>query len=122
MSSFVRISPPITPKELSRSIYFQSELTGLPLFHSHFNSSVCKIGSVYPNYLDYSKKIHGIGGGNVKALTNYSEERSLRGGVDSMPVSVELEPICSESQFDRVIAEAQQLEESVVILWLVPFV
>ncbi|KAL0340710.1 UNVERIFIED_CONTAM: Thioredoxin-like 3-2, chloroplastic [Sesamum radiatum] len=33
-----------------------------------------------------------------------------------MPLSVELEPISSESQFDRVVAEAQQLEESVVVL------
>ncbi|XP_051130044.1 thioredoxin-like 3-2, chloroplastic [Andrographis paniculata] len=34
------------------------------------------------------------------------------------PISVDLEPISSESQFDRVVAEAQQLEESVIILWM----
>ncbi|KAH8501755.1 hypothetical protein H0E87_016515 [Populus deltoides] len=38
--------------------------------------------------------------------------------VDDSPVSFELEPIYSESQFDRVIAEAQQLEESVIIVWM----
>lgn len=33
------------------------------------------------------------------------------------PVSIELTPIDSESRFDRVIAEAQQRKESVVIVW-----
>lgn len=33
------------------------------------------------------------------------------------PRSVELVPILSESQFDRVIAEVQQAEESVIMLW-----
>jgi thioredoxin 1 len=42
--------------------------------------------------------------------------------VDDSPVSFELEPIYSESQFDRVIAEAQQLEESVIIVWCVVLV
>lgn len=32
------------------------------------------------------------------------------------PVAVELETI-DETQFDRVIAEAQQREESVIIVW-----
>ncbi|KAL2554811.1 Protein disulfide-isomerase [Forsythia ovata] len=35
----------------------------------------------------------------------------------SILLSVEFEPISGESQFDWSIAEAQQLEESVVILW-----
>lgn len=34
------------------------------------------------------------------------------------PSSIELVPITTEEQFDRIIAEAQQLEESVVVLWL----
>ncbi|KAJ4720749.1 Thioredoxin [Melia azedarach] len=34
------------------------------------------------------------------------------------PVSIELTPIDSESRFDRVIAEAQQRKESVVIVWM----
>lgn len=42
---------------------------------------------------------------------------TLKEELDDSPVSVELEPICSESQFDRVVAEAQQLEESVIVVW-----
>ncbi|KAA8534412.1 hypothetical protein F0562_031929 [Nyssa sinensis] len=45
------------------------------------------------------------------------EEGPVR-GLDSSPVSIELEPITSESQFDRVIAGAQQLEESVIVVWM----
>ncbi|KAG1361402.1 hypothetical protein COCNU_09G008650 [Cocos nucifera] len=45
-----------------------------------------------------------------------SLEDRLDDGGDG-PSSVELEPILSEAQFDRVIAEAQQLEESVIVLW-----
>ncbi|XP_060184195.1 thioredoxin-like 3-2, chloroplastic [Lycium barbarum] len=36
---------------------------------------------------------------------------------DDSPASVQLQPVCSEPEFDRVIADAQQLDESVVILW-----
>lgn len=36
---------------------------------------------------------------------------------DHAPVSIPLTPISSESQFERVIAEAQQLDESVIIVW-----
>ncbi|XP_056169198.1 thioredoxin-like 3-2, chloroplastic isoform X2 [Syzygium oleosum] len=43
---------------------------------------------------------------------------TLKEELDDSPVSVELEPICSESQFDRVVAEAQQLEESVIVVWM----
>ncbi|RRT84023.1 hypothetical protein B296_00005017 [Ensete ventricosum] len=33
------------------------------------------------------------------------------------PTSVALEPIVSEENFDRIIAEAHQLEEPIVVLW-----
>ncbi|XP_020276098.1 thioredoxin-like 3-2, chloroplastic isoform X2 [Asparagus officinalis] len=33
------------------------------------------------------------------------------------PTSIDLEPITSEAQFDRTIAEAQQLGESIAVLW-----
>ncbi|KAJ6428930.1 hypothetical protein OIU84_020552 [Salix udensis] len=46
----------------------------------------------------------------------WSQEGSLQ-EVDDSPVSFELESIYSESDFDRVIAEAQQLEKSVIIVW-----
>ncbi|CAA7033951.1 unnamed protein product [Microthlaspi erraticum] len=38
--------------------------------------------------------------------------------LDDSPVSVELGPICSESNFDQVMEEAQKLGESVVIVWM----
>uniref|UniRef100_A0A1J3GR31 Thioredoxin-like 3-2, chloroplastic n=1 Tax=Noccaea caerulescens TaxID=107243 RepID=A0A1J3GR31_NOCCA len=38
--------------------------------------------------------------------------------LDDSPVSVELGPICSESNFDKVMEEAQKLGESVVIVWM----
>ncbi|XP_044508552.1 thioredoxin-like 3-2, chloroplastic isoform X2 [Mangifera indica] len=47
-----------------------------------------------------------------------SKEGSVQQLDDDAPVSVELAPISSESQFDRVIAEAQQLEEYVIIVWM----
>ncbi|XP_057788793.1 thioredoxin-like 3-2, chloroplastic [Salvia miltiorrhiza] len=41
-------------------------------------------------------------------------QRSL----ENSPLSMELVPISGEAQFDRVVAESQQLAESVVILWM----
>ncbi|KAK1307477.1 hypothetical protein QJS10_CPA10g01903 [Acorus calamus] len=38
--------------------------------------------------------------------------------VDDRPSSVELEPIDTEEKFDRVVAGAQQVEESVVFVWM----
>ncbi|KAL9388522.1 hypothetical protein Peur_017127 [Populus x canadensis] len=61
-------------------------------------------------------KIHGFEGGNG-IFHAWSQEGSLQ-EVDDSPVSFELEPIYSESQFDRVIAEAQQLVESFIIVWM----
>lgn len=52
------------------------------------------------------------------ALTSWTKEGPLRDLGDS-PVSVELEPISSDTQFDRVVGEAQQLEELVAIVWYV---
>ncbi|KAF2318487.1 hypothetical protein GH714_008302 [Hevea brasiliensis] len=56
-------------------------------------------------------------GGEIGVINAWSGEGFLQ-ELDDSPVSVELEPICSESQFDRVIAEAQQLEESVIVVWM----
>lgn len=50
--------------------------------------------------------------------SSYDEGGSIaQPGAESLQLSTNLEPISSESQFDRVVAEAQQLEESVVVLW-----
>ncbi|XP_075495588.1 uncharacterized protein LOC142532926 isoform X1 [Primulina tabacum] len=51
--------------------------------------------------------------------SSYDEGGSIaQPGAESLQLSMNLEPISSESQFDRVVAEAQQLEESVVLLWM----
>ncbi|XP_015581933.1 thioredoxin-like 3-2, chloroplastic [Ricinus communis] len=64
----------------------------------------------------FSGKIHVVGE-KIKVLDAWSGDGSLQ-ELDDSPVSIELVPICSESQFDRVIAEAQQLEEPVIIIWM----
>ncbi|XP_004307366.1 PREDICTED: thioredoxin-like 3-2, chloroplastic [Fragaria vesca subsp. vesca] len=50
----------------------------------------------------------------IRAL---SPEGSLR-ELDDSPVSVDLVPICSEAQFDRVVAQAQQLRQPFVVVWI----
>ncbi|GAV62528.1 Thioredoxin domain-containing protein [Cephalotus follicularis] len=69
-----------------------------------------------------TKSIPVIGFGAVKAraLNALSEEGSLKEEEEhrELPASIQLEPICSETQFDRVIAEAQQLEQSVIVVWM----
>lgn len=90
-----------------------------PLFSP--NSAIKAVSSV-PNYALQSGEI-GVGlvagGNNIREkvlLANYSGEGSAQ-ALENLPVSVELLPILSETQFDRVIAEAQQLEEPVLIVW-----
>ncbi|XP_050386243.1 thioredoxin-like 3-2, chloroplastic [Argentina anserina] len=52
--------------------------------------------------------------GPIRAL---SPEGSLR-ELDDSPVSINLAPICSEAQFDQVAAEAQQLRQALVVVWV----
>ncbi|MBA0776012.1 hypothetical protein Gotri_011075 [Gossypium trilobum] len=65
--------------------------------------------------LGFDEKINGFGG-NFGIFSAWREEGQLE-ELDDAPLTVELQQICCESQFDRVIAEAQQLEESLIILW-----
>ncbi|XP_004250061.1 thioredoxin-like 3-2, chloroplastic [Solanum lycopersicum] len=53
----------------------------------------------------------------VQVLENHDGESSVQ-DLDDSPASIELQHISDEPQFDRVIAEAQQLDESIVILWM----
>ncbi|CAN4126630.1 unnamed protein product [Withania somnifera] len=69
-----------------------------------------------PISLNYSR-IHLDFRTRVQVLENHEGESTVQ-DVDESPASIELEPISDESQFDRVIAEAQQVDESVVILWM----
>ncbi|KAK6137921.1 hypothetical protein DH2020_028334 [Rehmannia glutinosa] len=66
-----------------------------------------------------NSNFHPIKGRRLVLHSSRGESGSItQPGLENMPLSVDLEPISSESQFDRVVAEAQQLEESVVILWM----
>ncbi|MBA0678819.1 hypothetical protein Goari_020140, partial [Gossypium aridum] len=64
--------------------------------------------------LGFDEKINGFGK-KFGIFSAWGEERQLE-EVDDTPLTVELQQICSESQFDIVIAEAQQLKESLIIL------
>ncbi|KAI8029060.1 hypothetical protein LOK49_LG01G00490 [Camellia lanceoleosa] len=104
MSSAIRFSLPF------KSLCFSCD--------EHYPKSAFRRASLATKHDVCSRKIDLNGGyGRIKALTSHSEEGSVQ-GLESSLVSVKLEPISSESQFDRVVAEAQQLEESVVIVWM----
>ncbi|KAI3705532.1 hypothetical protein L1987_75771 [Smallanthus sonchifolius] len=53
-----------------------------------------------------------------KPFTNFSQQGSIPALDSSSPVSIDLKPILNERQFDQVIAESKQLQQSVVILWM----
>ncbi|CAL5365547.1 unnamed protein product [Camellia sinensis] len=101
MSSAIRFSLPF------KSLRFSCD--------QHYPKSAFRRASLATKHDVCSRKIDLNGGyDRIKALTSHSEEGSVQ-GLESSLASVKLEPISSESQFDRVVAEAQQLEESVVI-------
>ncbi|XP_028086076.1 thioredoxin-like 3-2, chloroplastic isoform X4 [Camellia sinensis] len=103
MSSAIRFSLPF------KSLRFSCD--------QHYPKSAFRRASLATKHDVCSRKIDLNGGyDRIKALTSHSEEGSVQ-GLESSLASVKLEPISSESQFDRVVAEAQQLEESVVIVW-----
>ncbi|GAB4854975.1 Thioredoxin-like 3-2, chloroplastic [Ancistrocladus abbreviatus] len=53
----------------------------------------------------------------IRALVNEGAGHH-ESDLDSMPVSIELLPICSESEFDQVLEEAQQLQQALIIVWM----
>ncbi|XP_062093000.1 thioredoxin-like 3-2, chloroplastic isoform X1 [Humulus lupulus] len=107
----VRLSPTFRPPISSSSRHASSGSWDLLVFCSKGSSSSSSSSS-----LVYSSKFEGINGRRDVVKVS-CQEGSLR-ELDDSPVSVNLAPITSESQFDRVIAEAQQLEEPVIILWM----
>uniref|UniRef100_A0A5B6YPE5 Thioredoxin domain-containing protein n=1 Tax=Davidia involucrata TaxID=16924 RepID=A0A5B6YPE5_DAVIN len=113
MSSVIQIFPCIKSLQRTESLCFSYDLHRVS---PYFSNSAFKTASSVSNSVVLTRKIN-VNGGHVKALTNFSEEGPVQ-GLDSSPVSIELEPITSEIQFDRVIAGAQQLEESVIIVWM----
>ncbi|XP_050210001.1 thioredoxin-like 3-2, chloroplastic [Mercurialis annua] len=98
----------------SRTNPFQHSI----LYQNLATNSSCKTLSWPRKFLGshFPGKIHVLGG-EIKVLDSWSGEGSLQ-EVDDSPVSIELMPICNETQFDRIVAEAQQLDESVVVVWM----
>ncbi|KAK4435984.1 Thioredoxin-like 3-2, chloroplastic [Sesamum alatum] len=93
----------------------------IPLSYKPYCSIDCKRKTVFScqSNFNYWSSFRGVKGRRLGLCSSYNEAGSItQPGLENMPLSVELEPISSESQFDRVVAEAQQLEESVVVLWM----
>lgn len=97
-----------TPRDPSRGF------PGLPIKNfvvsEHRAVSLARTSQVFP------EQFHVVGRQSFSKLGAWTQEGWLQELNDS-PVSVELHPICSETHFDRVLAEAQKLEESVIVLW-----
>ncbi|KDP30470.1 hypothetical protein JCGZ_16149 [Jatropha curcas] len=91
-------------------------------FHLSGNGSIQNLSTQSFKTLPLPRKFIGFHfPGKIKFFNAWSAEGSVQ-ELDDSPVSIELETICSESQFDRVIAEAQQLEEAVIIVcWLLSY-
>ncbi|KAK4793686.1 hypothetical protein SAY86_024121 [Trapa natans] len=70
-----------------------------------------------PNSLLHPFSYLAMFGQLAAALRAVSPDGSSVKELDESPVSIDLQPL-NESNFDRVIAEAQQLDESVVIVWM----
>ncbi|GFZ14726.1 WCRKC thioredoxin 2 [Actinidia rufa] len=113
MSYAIRLSLTFNPLPHTKPPCFSCDLFG---FCQQFSNPILKTSPVLRNRGECLKKIDVISR-KIKAFTSHSEEGSVQ-GLDSSPVAVELERISSEGQFDRVVAEAQQIEESVVIVWI----
>ncbi|WOK94906.1 hypothetical protein Cni_G03611 [Canna indica] len=65
-----------------------------------------------------SISIASIGGDAASVAAVAAASGTTTWSSEEPPTSVELEPIVSEDQFNRIIAEAHQLEEPVVVLWM----
>ncbi|KAI3751512.1 hypothetical protein L2E82_22600 [Cichorium intybus] len=99
----------ISPLQTLKSPYLPSNRV---VFSSYGSSKFVS------DFCDCLKRQGNVDGGRMKALTNSSQQGSIQGLDTSSPASIELKPILNETQFDRVITEAEHLEESVVILWM----
>ncbi|GMI90351.1 hypothetical protein HRI_002704400 [Hibiscus trionum] len=106
----LRFSP-----SLKFSINFNFPGDNSPCFSAPFlkiPSSSFDVFSLKRKTLGFDEKTNGFGG-KLGSISAWREEGYLEA-----PLTVELQQICSESQFDRIIAEAQQLEEPLIILWM----
>ncbi|XP_020112326.1 thioredoxin-like 3-2, chloroplastic, partial [Ananas comosus] len=79
-------------------------------------SSSSSSASLYPSR--GLRSIAAAASARSEAAPAPAPEKNLGGGEDDAPASIELVPIVSEAQFDRIVAEAHQLEESIVVVWM----
>ena len=113
----LRFSP-----SLKTLLYSKFRGDPLPSFSTPFLKNPCSSFdrfSLKRKTLGFNEKISGFEG--KFGIFNASKKEGYLEELDDAPLTVELQQICSESQFDRVIAEAEQLEESLIILWYVYF-
>lgn len=96
-----RTALPTNPRDQSRDLFVPRVLS--------FSSTKITKSVIFPGKIDHLIRVTKHEG-SIKELNEDDD--------DHAPVSIPLTPIGSESQFDRVIAEAQQLDESVIIVWM----
>lgn len=90
-----------------------------PCYVSSNSTFLCFVSSSSASSLSlvWSRSIDAISS-SIAVPKALNQDRSLQ-ELDDSPASVPLMPISSETQFDRVIVEAQQLEQPVIIVWYV---
>ncbi|KAL7148254.1 hypothetical protein ABFS83_06G165800 [Erythranthe nasuta] len=92
----------------------KTQYSRIPSLYNPFNSIKSNRNSISPNNIFHPNRAQ-----RLVLHTSYTESGSVtQPGQDDIRVSVDLVPVSSESDFDRVVAAAQQLDESVVVLWM----
>ncbi|KAL7109358.1 hypothetical protein ACP275_06G170800 [Erythranthe tilingii] len=92
----------------------KTQYSRIPSLYNPFSSIKSNRNSIFPNNIFHPNRVQ-----RLVLHTSYTESGSVtQPGQDDIRVSVDLVPVSSESDFDRVVAGAQQLDESVVVLWM----
>ncbi|KAL8051728.1 hypothetical protein ABFX02_06G166900 [Erythranthe guttata] len=92
----------------------KTQYSRIPSLYNPFCSIKSNRNSISPNNIFHSNRVQ-----RLVLHTSYTESGSVtQPGQDDIRVSVDLVPVSSESDFDRVVAGAQHLDESVVVLWM----
>ncbi|XP_042510256.1 thioredoxin-like 3-2, chloroplastic isoform X2 [Macadamia integrifolia] len=108
MSATIRVSPSIQSLQRREPFDVTSPLVR---FRNRFSSSsYIRIAnsSILPKKFNViCGRITSLGASSVEGLTQ---------NLDS-PISIELQPIVTEAQFDQIISETQQPHDAVIILW-----
>ncbi|XVE75389.1 hypothetical protein DITRI_Ditri12bG0090500 [Diplodiscus trichospermus] len=110
----LRFSPSLKTMLYSKFLGDQLPSFSTPFF-KNLSSSFAGF-SLKRKTLGFNEKNNGFGG-KLETLNTWKNEGYLE-ELDDAPLAVELQQICSESHFDRVIADAHRLEESLIILWM----